>query len=96
MGDIIEFYSVYTNAVILPRFIIFKQMLGDEFITFLAIDLPQIDHILIFVKTTKEFIWGDRFADDPAWDYLESLGYMDIRIIAAKEIEGGLWNGSTD
>ena len=71
---------------------ILKQMLEDEFITFLAIDMPQIEQIQIFVKTTNEFIWGERFGnDDPAYNYLESLNYSHIVLIASKEIKGGLW-----
>ena len=72
---------------------IFKNMLGDEYITFFPIDMTQIKQIQIFVKTTAEFIWGERFIDDPAWDYLHGLGYTDIALIAAKEVKGGLWYG---
>ena len=70
---------------------IFTNMLGEEFITLFTIDMPQIRHIMVFVKTTIEFIWGDRFTDDPAWDYLYELGYRQIDLIASKEIKGGLW-----
>ena len=72
---------------------ILREMLGDTFITHKVIDLPQADHILVFVKTSEEFIWGDKFGQTAADDYLEHLGYSDIRFIAAKEIEGGLWYG---
>ena len=68
---------------------VLKQMLGTEFIDLFEVNIPQIKHIQVFVKTTDEFIWGERFGmDDPAYDYLENLGYTKISIIAAKEIEG--------
>ena len=67
---------------------IFRQMLDDEFIASFAVDLPQIKKIQVFVKTTNEFIWGNRFDDDPAWDYLHELGYTKIHICAACEIQG--------
>ena len=66
---------------------ILKQMLGDEFITAFTADLFQIGKIHVFVKTVNDFIWCERFPeDDPAYDYLTELGYIDILIIAAREI----------
>lgn len=74
---------------------ILRHMLAEEFLSFFEIDLPQIKHIQIFVKTTNEFVWGDRFGvEDAAYDYLEDLGYTKIHITAAKEIHGGWLNES--
>ena len=72
---------------------ILRQMLGNEFITFFIIDLPRAKQVTLFVKTSKEFVWGDKFDDDPAWDYLEECGYTSISIIATKELKGGEWYG---
>ena len=69
-----------------------KRMLGDEFVTSFAVDFPQIKRIQVFVKTTTEFIWGDRFGSNPAYDYLDELGYTHMGISAAREIEGGWIN----
>jgi len=64
-------------------------MLGSEFLESFAVDLPQIYQIQVFVKTVNEFTWGDRFyMEDPAHDYLDGLGYTNISIVAAKEING--------
>ena len=68
---------------------ILKQMLGDEFIDSFAVDLPKLAQIQIFIKTTDEFIWCDRFLGrDKASEHLGGLGYTDISVIAAKDIKG--------
>ena len=71
---------------------IILDMIGDEFINLCIIDLPQVKHIQVFIKTTKDFIWSERFIkNDLLYLYLEELGYTRIDITSAKEIKGGLW-----
>jgi hypothetical protein len=89
MADLKPFMKHRLNKIL-------KDMLGSRFITSEVIDLPQIPHIQVFVKTTEELIWGETFQDDPASAYLEDLGYHHIDIIAAKEFKGGLWYGYED
>ena len=71
-----------------------KDLLGEEYVTHLLIDLPQIHQVQIFIKTKDEFIWGERFEDeeDVVWNYLESLGYTDIDLVASTAIQGGVWS----
>ena len=63
---------------------ILRQMLGNELITYFIIELPRAKQVTLFVKTSEEFVWGDKFDDDPAWDYLEECGYSSISIIATR------------
>ena len=73
---------------------ILQEQAKDLFVDMFVIDLPSEGHLKVFVKTTEEFIWEDRYVgNDPAWDYLDSLEYRDINIISAKEMKGGLWYG---
>lgn len=71
--------------------ILLVEMLGEEFIDFFVIDISELQQIEIFVKTTSEFIWGERFSDDLVYDYLGYLGYTHISVIASTSIKGGVW-----
>ena len=73
---------------------ILQEQAKDLFVDMFVFDFPEEGHIRVFVKTTEEFIWQDKYiGNDTAWDYLDSLNYKETSIIAAKGMKGGLWYG---
>jgi len=70
-----------------------KQQAGSRFVDmFVVVNLPHAHHILVFVKTTVDFEWGEEFiGEDLAENYLsEELHYREVIITASTSMKGGL------